>query len=105
MDEATKQAALSALRSLLIAIGSGLVAKGYLDDATMNQVVGAAMVLAPIAWGIFDKYRAEAKAKAREVTAMNVGIAIADSTVGPTPPVTPAEVVDAIKQHSSQSPS
>ena len=88
MDQATKDAVLSAVRSLLIVLGSGLVAKGYLSDGVMQQVIGAVMVLLPAAWGIWDKYEAATAAKARDVVAVNAGIALADSTIGATPKVT-----------------
>jgi len=89
MNEASKQALLSALRSILIAAGSSL---GLLSETTLNEVVGAVMVIIPIAWGIWDKFRAEAATQARETVAVNVGIAVADRTAGATPPVPSANV-------------
>src|SRR5450759_4753267 len=90
MDDATKQALFSAFRSILIAAGAALTAKGYLDDATVNSMVGAAMVIAPAIWGIFDKMRSEQATKAREVVALNAGIQVADATPGKTNPVSAA---------------
>ena len=85
MDNATVQALLSAVRSVLIAIGATLVAKGYLTNENVNAIVGGLLVIGPLIWGIMQKVFAEREAKARVVTALKVGIAVADSTVGPTP--------------------
>lgn len=87
MDDASQQALLSGIRSLLIAAGASLTAKGLIDSTTWNQVVGAIMVILPAAWGAWDKYRSETATKAREAVALNVGIAVADRTAGVTPPV------------------
>lgn len=89
MDDASKQAILSAIRSILIAIGSILGAKGYADDATVQAMIGAVMVILPVLWGVWDKYQAEHKTAAREVVAVNAGIKKADATTGPTPPASP----------------
>jgi len=99
MDQATKDAVLSAVRSLLIVLGSGLVAKGYLSDGVVQQVIGAIMVLLPAAWGIWDKYQVATAAKARDVVAVNAGIALADSTMGATPRVTALDAAAVITLH------
>ena len=58
------------------------------------------MAAIPIAWGIWDKYRTEARAQAREVVAVNAGIAEANAATANIPPV-PAEAVPAIiEKHS-----
>lgn len=85
MDEATKQAVLSAVRSLLIVAGGSLATHGYITEGSINEVVGAIMVLLPLIWGIVNKYTAEKKAAVREVTAVNAGIAAgATGQVGAT---------------------
>lgn len=96
MNEATKQAVLSAIRSILITIGSILAARGYVDEQTANTIIGAVMVIIPVAWGIWDKIHSEQKTAAREATAVNVGIVVADSTKGKTPLTTPAEAASLI---------
>ena len=95
MNDASKQAILSAVRSILIAIGSVLGAKGYMDDATVQGMIGAVMVVLPILWGVWEKYQSERKTAAREVVAVNAGIKVADATEGPTPAASP-EVAKAI---------
>lgn len=95
MNTATTQALLSVLRSLLIVAGSWVTAKGYLSEGNTSELIGAIMVLVPVLWGVWQKYNSERKTKVREVTAVNVGIVVADQTVGPTPPVS-AVVVPAL---------
>jgi hypothetical protein len=90
MNDPTSQALLSALRSILIALGGLLTAKGYVDNATVQTIIGAVMVIAPAAWGVVDKVLAERKTQAREATAVNAGIQAADATPGPTPAASPA---------------
>lgn len=55
MDDATKQALLSAVRSFLIVIGGIAVTHGYLSSEVLNEVVGSFIVLAGAAWGVIDK--------------------------------------------------
>lgn len=90
MTDQSTQALLSAIRSILIAIGGVLTTKGYVDDATVQTVIGAVMVLAPAVWGIVDKVLAERATQAREAKAVNAGIQAADATPGPTPAASPA---------------
>lgn len=92
MSEATLQAFLSVLRSLLIVGGTYLTSGGYLSGGNVEQLIGVVMVLVPLFWGIFQKYTAERKTKAREVVAVQVGISVADATLGPTPSVFAAMV-------------
>lgn len=96
MNEARKQAMLSAARTMLVFVGTLLVTKGYFTEAVLNEVIGAVMVLAPLVWGIWDKFSSEKKTEAREHIAVNVGIKVADLTVGPTPAVAPASVASVI---------
>ena len=65
MDEANKQALLSAIRSLLIVLGSSLIAHGWVTDTQWTQIVGALTTIAPIAWGVLDKFQAEKNTQAR----------------------------------------
>lgn len=87
MNDAATQALLSAVRSLLIVAGTILVTKGIVDDATMQSLVGALTTIITVAWGMWDKKRAEQAAREREVTAMNAGV-----TMGLSRPVTADEV-------------
>ncbi|MGP1665725.1 MAG: Pam3-gp28 family putative phage holin, partial [Rhodanobacter sp.] len=57
MEDGTKAAVLSAIRSILIAVGSMLAAKGYIDDGTVQSMIGAVMVIIPVLWGVLDKYQ------------------------------------------------
>jgi hypothetical protein len=96
MDDVTKQALLSALRSILAVVGGSLVAHGVINEGAFNEILGAVMVIIPIAWGIVDKYLSEKKTKAREVVAVNAGIAVvATGEVGAT--VRPADAPEIIK--------
>lgn len=74
MQEADKQAALSALRTLLTVIGASLAAHGVINETTFNEVIGALMVLVPLIWGIADKYFAEHKTQIREDEAATAAI-------------------------------
>jgi hypothetical protein len=76
---------LSAVRSILVAAGASLTAHGVFNADSAGEIVGAIMVIIPLAWGVWDKYRAEKKARDRETVAINVGIVVADATVGATP--------------------
>lgn len=104
MDEASKNAVLSAVRSLLLAVGSILVTRGFLSDGEMQQLVGACMVVLPVIWGMYDKFHAEEKAKAREVVALNTGIALSNRDPNPTPPAAAHEVPALIAQASPAAP-
>jgi hypothetical protein len=87
MDETQKQAALSAVRTLLGVVGGYFVGKGFATEETVAQVIGAIMALVPLGWGMWNAKRSEEKTKEREAVAVNVGIAVADRTHGVTPPV------------------
>lgn len=91
-DPAVLQAALSVLRSVLIALGAFFVSKGFLTSEGLDQLVGAILLIVPVGWGIWQKFQAERSAKKREVIAVNVGFVVADATVGPTPPIAPVRV-------------
>jgi hypothetical protein len=65
MDEASKAALLSAIRSLLIALGTSITGTGLVNETQWVAIVGAAMTVMPIAWGVWDKYVSEKKTQAR----------------------------------------
>lgn len=92
MNEASKQAFFSALRTLAGALGGYFVGKGYMDEATAAALGVLAMIAAPLLWGMVEKFQSEKKTEAREAVALNAGIRIADATEGPTPAVAPASV-------------
>lgn len=94
MDSATLQALLSVLRGMLIATGA---VSSYLSDELVTEITSALLVLLPLMWGAWNGFSAERKAKAREVVAVNVGIAVADATPGPTLAV-PAVLVPSLLQ-------
>ena len=102
MTDATIQALLSVLRSLLIVGGSWLTANNYVSGGNVEQLIGAICVLAPLLWGVWEKYSAERKAKAREVIALTAGLVIADATAGKTQTIAPVDVPDAIKAIAPQ---
>lgn len=74
MDEASKQALLSVVRSILLAVGTVLTTRGVLNADMVNQIVGAVTVAAPVLWGIWDKYRSEKKTQARVTEAAVTGV-------------------------------
>ncbi len=91
MDDTVKQSIQSVIRTLLAAAGSWLVAKGLLDNATMNNALGAIMVIIPVVWGIWDKYKTASNTKVREANALNVGIALSNQDPNQTPLVPASE--------------
>jgi hypothetical protein len=78
MDDKSKEALVqlasqilgTVVRGALIAIGAHLATKGLVSDLLANTLAetlsGAAMVLFPIAWGIWQKYSAQ-KAKEKAI--------------------------------------
>lgn len=57
MNDSMKLAAMSVLRSVLIAAGGAAVAKGWISEGMLEQGVGAFVVLATLVWGAIDKLR------------------------------------------------
>jgi hypothetical protein len=96
MNTAAVQAALSVARSVMIAAGTFLVTNGLLSQESFDQLLGAILVILPLLWGIWQKFQAERDAKKREVVAINVGVVVADATVGPTPAIPPVKVPEVI---------
>ena len=54
---------LSLIRHGLTAAGGALIAKGYADQAGVDQLVGAVVALAGGAWSIYEKVKAAKAAK------------------------------------------
>lgn len=110
----SNEAALSALRTVIAMLGVLVVAMGWSSNEkvqtilrVLNEVVppllGALMVLGPIAWGMIDKFRARNKI----VNGVNAGIALANADVGApgaTPPVSKEMVPGVIKQYGEKTP-
>lgn len=71
MDDAQKQALFSAIRTMLVAVGGIFVANGKLDAEKLNTYVGAAMVVVPFIWGIWDKFTVAKNAKLVTAVAVN----------------------------------
>ncbi len=87
------------IRTILATVGGGLVAHGYINDSTLNLVIGVIMSLIPPVWSAYSKFNAEKKVQVREVAAVNAGVAVAATgTVGPT--VRPVDVPTIIKEFS-----
>lgn len=59
MDEAQKQALFSAIRSVLVAVGGVVTAKGYADDALVQGVIGVVMMILPAIWGVWAGWKKE----------------------------------------------
>lgn len=71
MGESNQAAVFSALRTLASALGGVLVAHGVINEALFAQVFGALTVLAPLAWGMWDKFRTESRTQTRIDVAVN----------------------------------
>lgn len=61
------------VRHAVTAFGAGLVTNGYLSAAQDQQVVGAILVIIPIALSGYQKYSAKAKANAAILAAAQKG--------------------------------
>lgn len=70
MDDVTKQAVLSAIRSLLAVAGGALATHGLISSDAANEAIGALMVIIPVVWGVWDKYHAEVKTQTRIAEAL-----------------------------------
>lgn len=73
MDDVTKQALLSVVRSLLVAVGSILIAHGVVNAEQWANLLGAITTAVPVVWGIYDKYKAERLTREREAAAYAAG--------------------------------
>lgn len=75
MNEATKQAILAAIRTILLTVGGVASAQGYISQETLTSVAGAIVVIIGAVWAVTDKFLAESKTQAREVVAVQAGVA------------------------------
>lgn len=57
MTDPTKLALMSIVRSALIAAGGYAVAKGWIGQGNLEQIVGAIIVLLTATWGAVDKLK------------------------------------------------
>lgn len=48
----------SFLRQILLAVGGGLVTKGYLDSGTLEAIVGAIITIATAIYGLYIRRKA-----------------------------------------------
>lgn len=64
MPSAAPPAWMSLLRSALIAGGGVLVTKGWIDQTTLTDAIGAILILGPAIWGVLQKVEANARLKA-----------------------------------------
>jgi len=51
----TKEQVMGIVRHSLTFIGGIIVAKGYIDNATVTEIVGSVVTLAGAVWSIIDK--------------------------------------------------
>lgn len=59
------------VRTVLVSAGSILVTKGYVDDETLNQIVGALIVLGMGVWSVIQKKGAAKKVEVAAQTGVN----------------------------------
>lgn len=103
----TSAAIWSAVRTLLGALGGYLVGRGLIDQQTMQDVLGAVMVLAPLIWGVINKFRSESKMQVRENIAVQAGVqAERDGRIGAMPaenigPDHAQAIIQAVKEEKS----
>lgn len=51
------------VRHVLTALGGGIVASGYLDEALLQTAIGALITLGGVAWSVWEKARAKRKSE------------------------------------------
>lgn len=51
---------LSLARTILTFVGSWVVQRGYVDEATLQMVIGSVLTLGSAGWSIYDKVRTRA---------------------------------------------
>lgn len=61
---------MSAIRTLLGVLAGWLVGKGYLSQDQAGPVVSAVLVIAPVLWGVVEKFKSEKVTQARIVAAV-----------------------------------
>lgn len=102
MDEGTRDALLSALRSALVTIGGALATTGVFGaNTTEGQIAlwaGVIVAIIGAVWGVWDKFQKAREVKTRETIAVQAGIASqAWKAPEPPPAVTPAQAQTLIK--------
>jgi len=55
-----KEQLFGIIRHALTVIGGGLVAKGYLEDAVVQEIIGILVSTAGVIWSFVDKNKKEA---------------------------------------------
>ena len=71
------------VRYLLVAGGSWLTTKGYVDDASVQSTVGALGTLFGVAWGLYVKWNTRA---VPAVTAARSDVPVVSAATGTTIP-------------------
>lgn len=69
----TNQAILGAIRTLLGILAGWAVGRGFIPADVAGELIGAVMILGPVIWSVYDKYRSERATKAREQLAVQAG--------------------------------
>lgn len=69
-----KDGILGILRHVLTTFGGGLATKGYLDESSVGEIVGAIIVLIGAAWSIIEK-RKKAKISAGSISLLAIACA------------------------------
>jgi hypothetical protein len=101
------QATLSAVRSILIGIGGVLAAQGItsVGGFSVQTIIGGIMMVAPLIWGIAQKYAAERATVARTTVAVQAGVAASQAGSGLIPSsrassITPVQAQAIIAAHA-----
>jgi len=66
MESIIGKIALGVVRHVVTGWGGALVVHGWATQDQANQLVGAVMVIVPIAFSIYDKMQAQSKLKAAQ---------------------------------------
>lgn len=66
LDSVVSKVVLGIIRHAVTAWGGTLVAKGLASSDQINQIVGAIMVIVPIAFSIYDKMQTQAQKGAQK---------------------------------------
>lgn len=60
-ENVVSKVVLGVIRHIVTAFGGGLVTHGLATQNESNQLVGAVMMLVPIAFSVYDKWQAQGK--------------------------------------------
>ena len=103
LDDATKQATLSAIRLILVTIGGSATTLGLLTAQQVQlwvtigtTVTGALLVVIPAAYGVWVSFHKVKRADEREAVALNAGIQLSNQSSSMTPHVPKEEVKEVI---------